>query len=96
LFPAFDTCDDPVGQIEMEIVKLADAKARLSELVDRAAAGETVRITRRGKPIAQIARVQAPQRPIDFAALKALTDRMPMQKESAGDFVRRMRDKERY
>jgi prevent-host-death family protein len=38
----------------METVNLANAKARLSELVDRAAAGETVRITRRGKPIAQL------------------------------------------
>jgi hypothetical protein len=37
-----------------------------------------------------------PRKPIDFVALKALTDRMPMQKVSAGDFVRRMRDKERY
>jgi prevent-host-death family protein len=80
----------------METVNLADAKARLSELVDRAAAGETVRITRRGKPIAQLTMVQAPRKPIDFAALKTLTDRLPTQKESAGDFVRSMRDKERY
>jgi prevent-host-death family protein len=80
----------------METVNLASAKARLSELVDRAAAGETVRITRRGKPIAQITRVQSPRKSIDFVALKALTDRLPMQKQSAGGFVRRMRDKERY
>jgi hypothetical protein len=51
---------------------------------------------RRGKPIAQITRVQALRKPIDFAALKALTDRLPMQKVSAGNFVRKMRDKERY
>ncbi len=37
----------------MEAVTLADAKARLSELVERAASGETVSITRRGKPVAQ-------------------------------------------
>jgi prevent-host-death family protein len=80
----------------METVNLANAKARLSELVHRAAAGETVRITRRGKPIAQITSVETPRKPIDFAALKALTDRLPMQKQSAGGFVRRMRDKERY
>ena len=80
----------------METVNLADAKARLSELVDRAAAGETVRITRRGKSIAQITRVQAPRKPIDFAALKAPTDRLPMQRVSAGHFVHGMRHKERY
>jgi prevent-host-death family protein len=80
----------------MESVNLADAKARLSELVERAAAGETVRITRRGKPVAQITSVKTPRKPIDFTALRALTDSMPMQKLSAGDFVRKMRDKDRY
>jgi len=80
----------------MKTVNLADAKAHLSELVERARTGETVRITRRGKPVAQITGIQSPRKPIDFAALKALTDRMPMQKESAGDFIRRMRDTDRH
>ena len=80
----------------METVNLADAKARLSELVERAASGETVQITRRGKPVAQITSIKTPRKPIDFAALRALTDSMPMQKESAGEFVRKMRDSERY
>ena len=65
----------------MATVNLADAKARLSELVERAAAGETVRITRRGKPVAQITSVKSPRKPIDFAALRALTNSMPMQKQ---------------
>ena len=77
-------------------VSLADAKARLSELVERAAAGDTVRITRRGKPVAQITAVKAPRQPIDIAALRALTDSMPPQKQSAREFVRTMRDKARY
>jgi prevent-host-death family protein len=80
----------------MKTVNLADAKARLSELVERASAGEVVRITRRGKPVAQITSVKSPRKPIDVAALRALTDSMPMQKESAGIFVRKMRNKERY
>jgi hypothetical protein len=33
---------------------------------------------------------------IDVMALRALKDAMPMQPESAGDFVRRMRDEDRY
>lgn len=33
---------------------MADAKARLSELITRAAAGEPIRITKRGKPVAEI------------------------------------------
>jgi prevent-host-death family protein len=76
-------------------VPLADAKARLSELVSQAAAGQTVRITRRGKPIAQITAIDRPRKPVDVAALEALTAGMPMG-EPAGELVRRMRDEDRY
>jgi prevent-host-death family protein len=80
----------------MKTVNLAEAKARLSELVERAAAGETVCITRRGKPVAQLSAVATPRKPVDVAALRALTARIPMQQEAAADFVRRMRDEGRY
>jgi hypothetical protein len=33
---------------------------------------------------------------IDIAMLRALTNSMPMQSESASEFIRRMRDEERY
>ena len=36
------------------VVSLAQAKARLSELTERVAQGETVIITKRGKPVAQM------------------------------------------
>ena len=80
----------------MDTVSLAEAKARLSELVARAAEGETVQITRRGKPIAQIVPVQKPRKPIDVALLRSVSEKTPMQSESAGDFIRRMRDDARY
>ena len=80
----------------MDSISLADAKAHLSELVERAAAGDTVCITRRGKPVALITEVDKPRKRIDLAALRALTDAMPRQPESAGRFVRRMRDQDRY
>lgn len=80
----------------MKTVNLAEAKAHLSQLVERAAAGEIVCITRRGKPVAQLSAVARPRKPVDVAALRALTARMPMQQETAGDFVRRMRDDGRY
>ena len=80
----------------MITVSLADAKARLSELVERAAAGDSICILRRGKPVAQLTAVQAPKRPIDFEAVRALTDSMPEQRISAGEFVRAMRDGDRY
>jgi antitoxin (DNA-binding transcriptional repressor) of toxin-antitoxin stability system len=80
----------------MKTVTLAQAKAHLSELVERAAAGETVCITRRGKPMAQLGQVTMARKRIDIAALRAITDKMQMQPESAGEFVRRMRDEDRY
>lgn len=80
----------------MKTVTLSQAKAHLSELVERAAAGETVCITRRGKPIAQLSQARSPRKRIDIAALRALTDKMQMQPESAGEFMRRMRDEDRY
>ena len=80
----------------MDSVNLADAKAHLSELVDRAAAGEAVCITRRGKPVAQIAPTETPRKRVDPTALRNMTDKMPVQREGARKFVRRMRDDSRY
>jgi prevent-host-death family protein len=80
----------------MRKVNLADAKAHLSELVAAAAAGEAICIMRRGKPVARLVAAAAPRRRIDPAALRAITEAMPVQHEGAGEFVRRMRDDERY
>ena len=80
----------------MRRVNLADAKAHLSELVERAAGGDPVCITRRGKAVAQITAVEVPRKRIDVSALRAMTDAMPVQPETARDFVRRMRDADRY
>ena len=78
---------------------MTEAKARLGELVKRAAAGEPIRITKRGKVVAEITvlirSVVRPRQRIDVEALERLTADMPMQEESAGDFVRRMRDEDR-
>ena len=80
----------------MKQVNLAEAKAHLSELVAQAAAGEPVCITRRGKPVAQLTAVDVRRKRIDPAALQAITDKMPMQREGARGFARRMLDDERY
>ena len=80
----------------MRHVNLAEAKAHLSALVERAAAGEAVCITRRGKPMAQLSAIGTPRKRINVAELRAMTDVMPMQQESAGEFIRRMRDEDRY
>lgn len=80
----------------MKSVSIAEAKAHLSELVDEASAGETIEITRRGKPVATIQSTRRVLKKVDAAALRAITEKMTMQTESAGEFVRRMRDNERY
>lgn len=80
----------------MRTVSLADAKAHLSELIDQAARGEPICITRRGKPVAQITAVPIRKKPVDIDMLRNVTERMPLQPERAGDFIRRMRDDDRY
>ena len=80
----------------MNAINLAEAKARFSELVERAAAGETIEITKRGKPIARIIAATPERRPIKAAELRAITEKMTMQKEPAGDFMRWLRDTDRY
>jgi prevent-host-death family protein len=80
----------------MGAISLADAKAMLSELVDRAEAGETIEITRRGKPVARLTAVAKPRKRVRLSELQALTKGMPLQSESAADLVRSMRDSDRY
>lgn len=80
----------------MADIPLADAKAHLSELVERATRGEPVRITRRGKPVARITGIDWEPAPIDLAALRALTDAMPLQTEAARSWLRSVRDGSRY
>jgi prevent-host-death family protein len=96
---AFMTCYPRVCDYlerQMPTVTLADAESRLSALIDEATEGDPVLITRDGKPVARIVAVHPPGKPIDVAALRALTDSMTMQPESAGDFIRKMRDDYRY
>lgn len=80
----------------MSAVNLADAKAHLSELVDRVEAGDSIDITRRGKPVARLTAATGPRKPIDAALLRSVTATMHPQSESAADLVRSMRDGDRY
>jgi prevent-host-death family protein len=65
----------------MDAVNLAEAKARLSELVDCAEAGDTTDITRRGRPVARLTAVTGPRKRIDLAMLEVLPAAMPAQDE---------------
>ena len=80
----------------MDPISLADAKARLSELVDRVEAGDSIEITRRGKAVARLTAATRPRKRIDVGLLQSLTATMPLQTEGAADLVRSMRDGNRY
>ena len=74
----------------MGAVNLADAKARLSELVSKAEAGEETIITRRGQPVARLIPVAAPKK-----ALRSLADfraALPKARKSSAELIRKLRD----
>jgi prevent-host-death family protein len=54
----------------MESVNIYDAKTRLSQLVDKAASGEDVIVSRNGKPLVRITRLADSRRQIRFGVLK--------------------------
>ncbi|AQT06106.1 type II toxin-antitoxin system Phd/YefM family antitoxin [Acetobacter persici] len=80
----------------MQTVNLVEAKAHLSRLVDMAKDGESVRILRRGKVVAQLVKAEPVRKRIVVSALRSLTDAMTPQTESAADVIREMRDEARY
>jgi prevent-host-death family protein len=80
----------------MEELTLARAKAHLSELVERAARGEPIRITRRGKAVARLTGIERRRKPVDLGALQALTQSMPMQPAPVRSWLRSVRDDSRY
>jgi len=82
--------------MEKTRVNLADAKARLSELTERAAAGEEIIITKRGRPVGRLVAPEAPRTPVDRDVLRRLSARLPRQADSAGEFMRAVRERERY
>lgn len=77
-------------------ISLAQAKAHLSELIERVEDGDSVIITKRGRQVAKLSNINQPRKAIDLNALQALTNSMPLQKVNAGEFMRNLRDGDRY
>jgi prevent-host-death family protein len=76
---------------------VAEARNRLSDLIDRALAGEGVVITRHGRPVVELKPVQPPARAIsdqdlDWLAARRVGLRAP--KGDAGQLVSGMRDED--
>ena len=76
----------------MATISVADAKAHLSELIDRAESGEQIVITRHGRPVAQLSAAVTPKKPIrSMAAFRA---RMPKLNPPLSQSLREMRDED--
>jgi prevent-host-death family protein len=82
--------------MQVTAVSMTEARTHLSRLLRRAEAGETVIISRRGKEVARLLPPEPARRPIDLEMLRELTEGMPMSDVPAGEFIRQMRDSDRY
>jgi prevent-host-death family protein len=74
---------------------IAEAKNKLSNLIDRALKGEGIVITRRGEPVVELKPVQPPPLPITEADIEWLRARLAGRtpaKTDAGTLIREMRD----
>ena len=54
----------------MNAINVAEGKARFSELIARAEAGEEIVVARRGKPVVRMVAVEQPRKPLDIAAMR--------------------------
>lgn len=73
-------------------VNIAEAKAHLSNLIARAEAGETILISRRGRPVVELRAIEQPRQPIDIQALLAFITTLP---ETPSGTVEAMREEAR-
>ena len=80
----------------MLTVSLAQAKARLSELLDKVESGEEVIITRHGRPVACVRQAIPSKKPLPLEKLAEFRARFPRWRKSSARLVRELRDNERY
>jgi prevent-host-death family protein len=82
-----------ISEDSMVTVTLVEAKAHLSELIDKVESGQDVVITRHGRPVAHLSPVQQPKQTVP--SLAAFRARMPRLRKSGTAVLREMRDEER-
>ncbi len=76
----------------MVTVNLAQAKARLSELLNKVEAGQEVVITRRGKAVAHLSAAVRPKKPLPLQKLAGFRATMPRLRRPAAELLREARD----
>jgi antitoxin (DNA-binding transcriptional repressor) of toxin-antitoxin stability system len=77
----------------MVTVTLVEAKAHLSELLDKVESGEAVVITRHGRPVAQMSALKRPRRPL--RSLASFRANMPQLRKPIATLLRELRDASR-
>ncbi len=83
--------------LAMTAYSVAEAKNKLSQLIDRALKGEDVVITRHGHPVVTLRAVAKPPRPVSAADLDWLAAHRvgsTPSAEDAGTLVSKLRDEE--
>ena len=76
----------------MVTVNLAQAKARLSELLDKVETGEEIVITRHGKAIAHISPTTCPKKPLRLGKLAEFRATMPRLRRPSAELMSEVRD----
>jgi prevent-host-death family protein len=78
----------------MATYTLAEAKAQLSRLISLVEAGEEITITKRGRAVVKL----VPSEPArqQMPSLAEHRAKMTPQAESAGEFIRKLRESDRY
>ena len=76
----------------MVTVNLAQAKARLGELLDKVEAGQEVVITRRGKAVARLSAAVRPKKSIPLQELDEFRAAMSRLRHSSAGLLREARD----
>lgn len=76
----------------MDTINLTQAKARLSELLDRVEAGHEFVIARRGKAVAHLSPATGPRKPLPLGELAAFRASMPRLRRPAAELLREVRD----
>jgi prevent-host-death family protein len=79
----------------MVTVNLVQAKAHLSELLNKVEAGEEVIITRHGRAVAQLRSVSRQRNPLMLDDLAAFRATMPSLRRPTVELLREARDEER-
>ena len=54
----------------MATINIYEAKTQLSRMIDRAAAGEEIVISRNGRPVARLCQLEPAARQVEFGVLK--------------------------